>query len=214
MAIIAILATLLMTTLGSVKRKAREAVCTSNLHQIGLALNLYLDDFGQRPASLQHLAKSKYLGNGRVLICPADRSVLAPRLADASITKTPDQASNATEDLPVSYEDPLKWSDDEWSRLMQAHTRAGVVVCTRHDVRSPGHANTLPGALLLRGQLDGVVVRRHIADAEVQVTTPTNLDRGADNPFVGSGFAGEGSNVATSPPWNFFSDDPPPNNSP
>src|SRR6266404_5355728 len=122
--IIAILATLLMTTFSSVKRRAREAVCTSNLHQIGIALHLYLDDFAQRPPDLQTLASSKYLGGGKVMTCPADRSVTlsTPPAAESSRGPAPAQPDNST--LPVStpavsssYQHPLGWSDDEWNKL-------------------------------------------------------------------------------------------------
>lgn len=41
-AIIGILAGLLMPALGSAKKSAYTAACLSNLHQIGLALNLYV----------------------------------------------------------------------------------------------------------------------------------------------------------------------------
>src|ERR1041385_7155265 len=81
-AIIAVLATLLMTTFSSVKRRAREVVCTSNLHQIGLALHLYLDDLIKRPDDLVTLASSKYCGDARILSCPADRGPRIPA-ADA-----------------------------------------------------------------------------------------------------------------------------------
>jgi prepilin-type N-terminal cleavage/methylation domain-containing protein/prepilin-type processing-associated H-X9-DG protein len=43
-AIIAILAALLLTTLSATKAKARRASCTNNLHQINLALRMYSDD--------------------------------------------------------------------------------------------------------------------------------------------------------------------------
>src|SRR5438270_6071018 len=43
-AIIGILAALLLPTLGRSKASARSAACLSNLHQVGLALQLYVDE--------------------------------------------------------------------------------------------------------------------------------------------------------------------------
>ena len=48
-AIIAILAALLLPALGSAKAAGKSAKCKSNLHQIGLALNLYTLDFRKYP---------------------------------------------------------------------------------------------------------------------------------------------------------------------
>ena len=58
-AIIAILAALLLPTLSRAKAQARRIHCASNLHQLGIALQLYLEDherkypyyFGTRPAN-------------------------------------------------------------------------------------------------------------------------------------------------------------------
>lgn len=220
--IIAILATLLLTTLGSVKRKAREAVCTSNLHQIGLALNLYLDDFGKRPPDLQTLVLAKYL-TPKILVCPADRTGGKVASADGSDVRTgaPPQLDNASPELLASYQHPLAWPDDEWNRLMQASTRAGVVACTFHDVR-PRQEVALaspPEGLILRGLLDGTVVRRQVFPEAPEPGFGTTEDRGAGPPTTS--FAGVPDTPAapdppgnsldlTLPPWGFFSDDPPP----
>lgn len=48
-AIIAILAALLLPALNRAKQAARIAACTSNLHQIGVALRMYLDDIQKYP---------------------------------------------------------------------------------------------------------------------------------------------------------------------
>ena len=214
-AIIAVLATLLMTTLGSVKRKAREAVCTSNLHQIGLALQLYLDDFNHRPASLETLVATKYLGDRRILRCPSDRtddrlaSIPADDVKSNAIT-----AGNATPPSHVSYTHPLNWSDTEWNRLMQFQTRAGVAVCTFHDLRPRAGNGTwdtvLTAGLILRGRLDGAVVRRHYYKAEEIAAAGNSQDRGAGNPttsFSSNGNTEQGVALSAEPPWEFFSDE-------
>ncbi len=91
-AIIGILAALLMPTFGRAKENARGAACLSNLHQIGVALQLYVDannqrlpimrdklvvtDTNQPPTnafpSVEVVLRSD-LGNTNVLRCPSDR---------------------------------------------------------------------------------------------------------------------------------------------
>lgn len=73
-AIIAVLATLLMTALSSAKRKARQAACTSNLRQISLALDMYMDDHEKRPADLPVLVTTKYLPAPGALRCLEDKT--------------------------------------------------------------------------------------------------------------------------------------------
>ena len=50
---IAILAALLLPALSRAKSAGRKAVCQSNLHQIGLALRMYVDDVGKYPPIMQ-----------------------------------------------------------------------------------------------------------------------------------------------------------------
>jgi prepilin-type N-terminal cleavage/methylation domain-containing protein/prepilin-type processing-associated H-X9-DG protein len=51
-AIIAILASLLLPALGRARESGQRAVCTSNLHQIGIAATMYVDDYGHFPNTL------------------------------------------------------------------------------------------------------------------------------------------------------------------
>lgn len=84
--IIALLAGLLLPAISRVKESSRSAACLSNLHQVGLALQLYTQDnknrlpfmsdiypgtTNQYPGPNQVL--SSYLGNQKVLHCPSDK---------------------------------------------------------------------------------------------------------------------------------------------
>lgn len=99
--IIAVLAALLLPTLSRAKESARAAACLSNLHQIGLALQLYTQDHGNRlpvmgNASLSSnglpvrpelptmdQVLSNYLGSVKVLRCPSDTKQLFERLGSS-----------------------------------------------------------------------------------------------------------------------------------
>jgi len=85
--IIAVLAALLLPALGRAKRSARSAACLSNLHQIGLALDLYVQEnrdllpsCAQLPSANTNLPSITttlvpYLKTKAVFQCPEDRSL-------------------------------------------------------------------------------------------------------------------------------------------
>ena len=92
-AVIGVLASLLLPVLGRVKESGRSAACLSNLHQIGIALQLYVDANNNRlPVmrdrsadtnsaatntlpSVEMVLKTE-LGNTNVLRCPSDKDHL------------------------------------------------------------------------------------------------------------------------------------------
>ena len=89
-AIIAILAALLLPSLSRAKAAGQSAACKSNLHQLGVALKIYTDEFQKYPvcaaftsgrgqvASMWDSTLLPYLGNNRgVFDCPANKN--APR---------------------------------------------------------------------------------------------------------------------------------------
>jgi prepilin-type N-terminal cleavage/methylation domain-containing protein len=70
-AIIALLAALLYPVYSSSRAKAREATCSSQMRQIGLALLMYRDDFNELPPHLSSLFPS-YVTDARLFVCPSD----------------------------------------------------------------------------------------------------------------------------------------------
>jgi prepilin-type processing-associated H-X9-DG protein/prepilin-type N-terminal cleavage/methylation domain-containing protein len=83
-AIIAILAGLLLPTLAKAKMKAQSAGCQSNLHQMGLSLVMYVNDYQWYPYhGEQHVRDplgpqfSNYVGGvKKVFICPGHRRAI------------------------------------------------------------------------------------------------------------------------------------------
>ena len=86
-AIIAILAALLLPTFGRVKEGSRNAACLNNLHQIGIALQTYVQDNQNRLPEMQDKPTNAvppdfpsvdrvmklHLGNLQILRCPSDK---------------------------------------------------------------------------------------------------------------------------------------------
>jgi prepilin-type N-terminal cleavage/methylation domain-containing protein/prepilin-type processing-associated H-X9-DG protein len=89
-AIIAILAALLLPAVAKSKAQGKSVACLSNLRQLGVALQLYVQDHdnklpvifdapvGAPPTNLlrMDLVLSNDLGNVRVLLCPSDKNDL------------------------------------------------------------------------------------------------------------------------------------------
>jgi type II secretory pathway pseudopilin PulG len=205
-AMIAVLATLLLTTVSSVKRKAKETVCSSNLRQIAIALTLYLDDFGARPTNLPMLVDAKYLGDGKILMCPADKNVWSSQAVD-SRSGPVGQAGTSSNSIRVSYESPLAWTDEQWNRLLQSASSPGIAVCKFHDVNVANgkfSLSTDSPTLILRGNLDGTIVRRQVFG--LATDTGNNPLPGAASEVLAP-TAGAASAAAPNPPWPLFSDD-------
>jgi type II secretory pathway pseudopilin PulG len=220
-AILAVLATLMLTAVASAKKKSRTALCTSNLHQLSLALNMYLDDFDKRPPALGDLVRNRHLPAPAVLRCPADKTGFWGALASMpdpqaipdnvlgfNLPKPDASAAEVAPPLPFSYLHALGWSDTAWDRLLKSGPSAGLVACQLHGMGRPGPERPSIRdyeGLVLRGQKDGAVVRRQVfwrlpADRN-QAAPPSAAELG-----VGA--------ASTAPdamlyPWQLFTDEPP-----
>jgi len=88
-AIIALLAALVLPALGRAKEAGKGAACISNLRQIGIAFQLYVQDNNNRLPNMRDksltssndlpspdLVLSNYLGNVKALQCPSDNQHL------------------------------------------------------------------------------------------------------------------------------------------
>jgi len=89
-AIISILAAMLMPALGRAKESARATACLSNLRQIGIGFQLYVQDNNNRLPVMRDksvtstnelpspdLVLSNYVGNVNVMRCPSDKDLFA-----------------------------------------------------------------------------------------------------------------------------------------
>jgi len=159
-AIIAVLASLLLTAIASAKKKARIVTCTSNLHQFVLALNLYLEDSGGNRPTVAQLVSGKYLQSPGSLICPEDMTGNWGWLVETngSVPAGGIQPMNNNFSYLVF---PLSWDDAEWEKLVKAGEQAGVAACQLHGLGNQNKPNIINySGLMLRAQLDGSVVRR------------------------------------------------------
>ncbi len=95
-AVIAVLAGLLLPALGRAKESGKATACLSNLHQMGIALQLYVQDNNNklpymRDKSLTStnelpspdVVLSNHLGNVRVLLCPSDNQQIYQQTASS-----------------------------------------------------------------------------------------------------------------------------------
>jgi prepilin-type N-terminal cleavage/methylation domain-containing protein len=229
-AIIAVLATLLITALANGKKKSRRILCTSNLRQISLALNMYLDDYPKRPPGYEFLTSDKYLPAKSVLLCPEDKTGNWGGIVRDGLggSLPPSAANSVSVDAnggkfapmpgvdPVAYSflHPLPWQDWAWNILLEQGSAAGISACQLHGLGKPDPV--APSiydyeGLVLRARRDGAVIQKRVywgPRAKPDLGPPTTSPDG-----MASAFSGNGDAPISLPgqdyPWLFFIDEGP-----
>ena len=102
-AIIAILAAMLLPALSMAREKARQATCISQLRQLGLAVEMYKNDYEEHYPSWLHNLYPRYVeSNRKVFFCPSDNQEEKGRLAKPPEPWTP--ANQQYYDIYEGYE--------------------------------------------------------------------------------------------------------------
>jgi prepilin-type N-terminal cleavage/methylation domain-containing protein len=156
LAILGVLMALLLPTVNA-RGYAQQAPCMSNLHQIGLAFSMYLEDYGRRPADITDLAVGGYVPP-EVLVCPADPT----GDQGGKVCREDHACALPPAPFPTSYIylSPRR-TDDLWSQMEALGARGSYLICQCHGHRRegwgpPGHAPCYEGKVL-RLSFDGSV---------------------------------------------------------
>jgi prepilin-type N-terminal cleavage/methylation domain-containing protein/prepilin-type processing-associated H-X9-DG protein len=100
-AIIAILAALLLPVIGRTKESARATACLSNLHQIGIALQIYVSDNNNKLPLMRDVSTDPAVAATNTF--PAINKVLAPQLGNTNVLRCPSDLSNFFGQTGSSY---------------------------------------------------------------------------------------------------------------
>jgi prepilin-type N-terminal cleavage/methylation domain-containing protein/prepilin-type processing-associated H-X9-DG protein len=119
--IIALLAALLLPALGRAKESARATVCLSNLHQVGLALQMYVSDNNNKLPVMRDVSTDPVVAATNTF--PAIHKVLAPQLGNTNALRCPS-------DLPQLFERTS--SSYSWNSLLNGEDADHLVILNIH----------------------------------------------------------------------------------
>ncbi len=100
-AIIAILAALLLPTMSRAKESARAAACLSNLHQVGIALQIYVSDNNNKMPVMRDVSTDSTIAATNTF--PAIQKVLASQLGNTNVLRCPSDFARIFETTGSSY---------------------------------------------------------------------------------------------------------------
>ena len=98
-AIIAILAAMLLPSLSKAKERGRTTACISNLHQIGIALQLYVDENHNHLPYMQDVTTNAVITNAY----PSVNTVLGSHLGSTNVLRCPSDRAEIFETTGSSY---------------------------------------------------------------------------------------------------------------
>ena len=154
-----ILMAILIPVFTRVRSRSQEKVCVSNLRQLGMAFNMYMQDYdGQRPGQLSALLP-RYVTSSSLLVCPSDKTGNYSYLTwgNGSIP-------HHVWTFPQSY-DYFEPSDKIWNALEARGPSAGYIFDRCHGSPFGPPPPDRPAYLIghtLRLNMDGSVVSREI----------------------------------------------------
>ena len=117
MAIIAVLAALLLPVASRAKEAARASVCLSNLHQVGLALQIYVSENNNKLPVMRDVSTDPAVAATNIF--PAINKVLAAPLGNPNVLRCPSDNQHLFELTGSSY---------SWNSLLNGEDADHLVV--------------------------------------------------------------------------------------
>lgn len=163
LAIIALLIALLLPVIRIALERARLSQCITNLHQIGQAIQMYLQDYESYPGRLGDV--HKYVKSPNIYICPSDPAIGRPTMG------------SAVEGVYTRYWTVLAYlsslsrgnsPDHAALRILREHdSNHGILICSMHGNRDTTFYSDPDPVLvtdgkMLRLRLDSSVQQIHI----------------------------------------------------
>ena len=118
MAIIGILAAMLLPTLARSKESARAVACMSNLHQMGVALELYIQENNNRLPIMEDVPVPATTNSPPPAI-PGPNTVLAPQLGNVAVLNCPSDNQQLYQQTGSSY---------SWNNLLNGQVASQLQV--------------------------------------------------------------------------------------